>query len=100
MKKNISPEHKAKLVENLKKSRSLTLSNEMVSRGMLYVKVDSPALKKNYYIYQVNYKWYEAFYSTNNRLPSNESFGKTAYCCMTLDDAERCIKVLQGKNRH
>lgn len=73
------------------------LSAEFVDKEMVYTRVMLPELKKNYYIYQVNYKWYEVFYTTRNRLPSDEAFGKTAYCCRDLDEARRCLKVLESK---
>lgn len=94
----MTEERKAKLQEARKKRLEQGLTEKFVHKGMVYCKIPFEGLKTHYYIYQVNFKWYEVFYTTKNKLPSNESFGKTAYCCMSLDDAKRCLNILESKN--
>ena len=71
-----------------------TLTDTFVHDGLLY---KDGELQPGFYIYTVNDSWYEAFYTTNDKLPNDEAFGNTAYCCKSLDDAWRCICILEEK---
>ena len=80
-----------------------TLTDTFVHDGLLYKRLEDKygELQPGFYIYTVNdswnNSWYEAFYTTNDKLPNDEAFGKTAYRCKSLDDAWRCIGVLEAK---
>lgn len=76
-----------------------TLTDTFVHDGLLYKRFEDKdgELQPGFYIYTVNDSWYEAFYTPNDKLPTDEAFGNTAYCCKSLDDAWRCIGVLEAK---
>ena len=76
-----------------------TLTDTFVHDGLLYKRFEDKdgELQPGFYIYTVNDSWYEAFYTPNYKLPNDEAFGNTAYCCKTLDEAWRCIGVLEAK---
>ena len=68
-------------------------------KTFVYKRIEDPEgkLKQGFHIYNVNSSWYVAFYTSNNRLPSDEAFGNTAYCCRTLEEAWKYIGVLENK---
>ena len=97
----MTKEHLLKMQLGRKNSR--LLKDEFVYNTFLYKRiVDKEGdLHPGFHIYIVsdswNNSWYEAFYTINDKLPTNEAFGNTAYCCKSLDDAWRCIGVLEAK---
>ena len=76
-----------------------TLTDTFVHDGLLYKRFEDKdgELQPGFYIYIVNDSWYEAFYTPNDKLPNDEAFGNTAYCCKSLDEAWRCIFKLETK---
>ena len=81
------------------KKMKRTLSDLFVYNTFVYKRIEDPEgkLKPGFHIYNVNSSWYEAFYTSKNKIPSDEAFGNTAYCCKTLDDAWKYIGVLENK---
>lgn len=75
------------------------LTDTFVHDGLLYKRFEDKdgELQPGFYIYTVNDSWYEAFYTPNDKLPNDEAFGNTAYCCKSLDEAWRYIGVLEAK---
>ena len=74
-----------------------TLSDEFIYEDFLYERIKDSKLKPGFHIYIVNKSWYEVFYTTKNKMPSDEDFGFTAYCCQSLDRAWKCLSVLEKK---
>ena len=68
-----------------------TLSDLFVYNTFVYKRIEDPEgkLKPGFHIYNVNSSWYEAFYTSKNKIPSDEAFGNTAYCCILPHPAEK-----------
>lgn len=83
----------------MKNPKEGMLRDKFVHDGLLFKKVEDTEgkLKPGFYIYSVNKDWYEAFYSPNNEVPYYEELGNTAYCCKSLDEAWKCIDILEEK---
>ena len=97
----MTKEHLLKMQLGRKNSR--LLKDEFVYNTFSYKRIEDKEgeLQPGFHIYSVsdswNNSWYEAFYTTNDKLPTDEAFGNTAYCCKNLDDAWRCIFKLEAK---
>lgn len=93
----ITKENQAKM--QIARKAKGTLSDEFIYEDFLYerIKDTEGKLKPGFYIYMVNKSWYEVFYTTKNKMPSDEDFGFTAYCCQSLDRAWKCLSVLEKK---
>lgn len=85
------------ILENARKSIGIkNLETQFIHNGLLYEQIKFDKVYK-IFTYHVNKHHFEVFYTSQNKLPKDNDFGISAYCCKNIKEAERCESILKSR---